>query len=336
MTNGKSGLLAALLGLATLALMAPLPAGAAPPAAASAAAPVFPIGSRIGLVPPAGMTRSKTFLGFVDLDANAGVVVNALPAAASADLKKSLSDEVLKKQGITVDKRETLPLAIGKGDLVIGTQAAPDKTAYRKWLLLVPRDDFAVTVTVQAPASDKTYSDAVVHAALATLTLRDSVPESEFLSLLPFTVGDLAGFRVGNIIPGRALLLVDAPEYPHLIAKGGLPEFEFDGRFIANAVPSSPNDPQERASLARDAFRTIEGLKEIQVTMAEPVRIDNQEGFETVASAKDVNSGTGLMVIQWLRFGGGATLQMIGISRAAIWDRELSRLRSIRDSIAFR
>jgi hypothetical protein len=64
------------------------------------------------------------------------------------------------------------------------------------------------------------------------------------------------------------------------------------------------------------------------------VRIDSQEGFETVASAKDDSTGAKLIVVQWLRFG-GESLQMIGISRADIWDTELSRMRAMRDSIGF-
>jgi len=39
------------------------------------------------------------------------------------------------------------------------------------------------------------------------------------------------------------------------------------------------------------------------------------------------------MVVQWLRFGRGSFLQMVGISRAAIWEDELSRLRTMRASI---
>jgi hypothetical protein len=39
------------------------------------------------------------------------------------------------------------------------------------------------------------------------------------------------------------------------------------------------------------------------------------------------------MVVQWLRFGDVNSLQMVGVSRAEIWDTELSRLRTMRDSI---
>lgn len=312
-------------------IMFAIPAwGAAP------AAPVFPPGSRLGLVPPPGMVVSKTFPGFVDVKANAGIVISVFPAGAYAEMKKSFTDDALKKQGVTLEKRQSLQLSIGTGDLVVGTQLGPDKVRYRKWLLLMPVGDFAVTVTAQAPVSAKAYSDAVVRAALATLTARANVPKSEFLSLLPFTVGDMAGFQIANVIPERALLLVDAPAYPHMIATQGLPEYEFDARAIIAVVPGAPSTTDGRINYARLAFGSIGGIKDVQLTMSEPVRINDQEGFETVAHAKDASNGSDLMVVQWLRFGSDASLQIVGISRAAIWDRELSRLRAIRDSIAFR
>ena len=70
--------------------------------------------------------------------------------------------------------------------------------------------------------------------------------------------------------------------------------------------------------------------------MSEPVRIADQYGFETVALAQVAGTGAKLMVVQWLRFGAGASLQMVGIARAGAWPRELPRLRAIRDSIRFK
>jgi hypothetical protein len=39
------------------------------------------------------------------------------------------------------------------------------------------------------------------------------------------------------------------------------------------------------------------------------------------------------MVVQWLRFGGGGYLQMIGVARADTWTATLARLRTVRDSV---
>jgi hypothetical protein len=303
---------------------------------ARADGPVFPTGSYIGLVPPPGMTPAKTFAGFIDEEKHAGILVGTLPLGAYEDMEKTLTDDALKKQGVTTEKRESLQLGIGKAILVIGTETGADKTKYRKWLLLSKTNDFTAVVTVQEPAQGDAYPDSVVRAALATLTERGTVPDAEFLSLLPFTIGDLAGFKVASVIPGRALLLIDPPKEPNVSAPQDSPGHEFDVRFTIALAPGGPANGEERANFARIAFGSIAGIKDIRITMSEPVRIESQQGFEIVAQAKDATTNTDLMVLQWLRFGSGQFLQMVGISRAEAWSRELARLRIIRDGVAFK
>lgn len=301
---------------------------------AHAAEPIFPTGSRVGLVPPPGMTASKTFPGFVDTDNKAAILITALPEGAYAEMEKTLAPDALKKQGITAEKRETLQLGIGNAVLITGTQVAPDKTIYRKWLLLADAHEVTAVVSVQVPQEQsKGYTDAAVRAVFNTLALRNNVPDTELLEMLPFKVGDMAGFRIANVIPGRALLLIDRPDYPHMVVTQGLPEYLYDARCTIVAVPGSSSDKEARVNFARAAFASIGGIKDVQITMAEPVRLDHQDGFETVAHAKDAASGADLMVVQWLRFGGGRSLQMVGIARAAIWEDELARLRNMRASI---
>lgn len=295
---------------------------------AQADEPVFPPGSNIGLVPPPGMTVAKTFPGFIDSDKNSGILVGMLPVTAYDDMEKTLADDALKKQGLTVEKREPLQINVGKGVLVIGTEIGADKTKYRKWLTLVKTSNFTAVVTVQEPAESNAYPDSVVRAALASIAERQSVPDAELLSLLPFTIGDLAGFKVAKVIPGRALILVDPPKEPHPYD---------DARFVIAAAPGGgPTTDEERANFARFSFNSIPGIKDIHFTMSEPIRINSQQGFETVAQAKDANIDADIIVVQWLRFGTGEFLQMVGICRAEVWSSELSRLRGVRDSVAFK
>jgi hypothetical protein len=302
----------------------------APPA--RAADPVYPLGSRIGLVPPTGMVPSKSFEGFEDVDKGAAILITALPAAAYADMEKAAVPELLKKGGITVEKREPLQLKFGKGFLIVGTQVA-DKTHFRKWVLVAAADDLTALVSVQVPEQATAYPDTAVRAALATLSLRATVPDAERLSLLPFTVGDLSGFHVEDVLPGRALLLTDAPNGPDQGAPKDMPEQNFGARLLISAMAGGPAEADDRAHFARLAFDTIGGVKNVQITMSEPLRIGGQPGFQTMAQAKAVSTDANVMVVQWLRFGTSGFLQMIGVSRAEAWTSVLSRLRAVRDSI---
>jgi hypothetical protein len=291
---------------------------------ASAADPIFPIASAVGLVPPNGMVTSKNFPGFEDVNNDSVIVLAAPPLAAYDTVKKTLESDVLKKQGITVEKREDLSFSFGTGTLVVG-KAEADKKLYGKWLVAATARLFTVLVNVQAPEKSTLYTDAVIRAALATLAVRDTIPDAEKLSLLPFTIGDLAGFTIQNVIAGRAVLLGDTTDPDSMK--------DLKPHLFIGAFPGGPTQPDDRAEFARAAFSQIVGIEDVHINFSEPLRIGNQSGFQTVAQAKDARSGGDIMVAQWLRFGGGSFLQMIGIATADTWPTAQTRLRAVRDSI---
>jgi hypothetical protein len=319
-----------------LAVMLALPA--------LAADPVFPTGSRFGIVPPVGMVRSQNFMGFEDPQKNAAILFTTLPAQAYDSLDKSMVPEAMKKEGIDIDKREPIQLSFGKGFILSGTQTT-NKARYRKWLLVAAAGNTTALVTIQVPDQDPAYTEKTLRDAIATIAMRDSVPDAEQLSLLPFVIGNLAGFHVDEVLPGRALMLVDKSADANSgsdPAKGQSQDSGKDqskdaptlnARLFIAAMGGGPAEPADRDNFARTTFQQIVGIKDVQVQDAEPLRIGSQPGFETLAKAKDSQSGTDVMVVQWLRFGTAGFLQMIGIARADSWPTVFNRLRTVRDSI---
>lgn len=294
---------------------------------AAAADVVYPPGSRIGLVPPQGMVTSKNFFGYEDAENNAAIIVLALPPQAFADLDKSVTADALKQQGLTFETREEMPLSTGKAFLVVGHHEV-ENTTIRKWILVAASSGLTALVTAQIPEAAKAlYPDAAIRAALATLAIRNTVPAEEQLSLLPFKVGELAGFRVSGIVPGRAVMLGDAAaDAPGM---GTITEPHI---FVAIS-PGGPVQTSDRDTFARDVFATIPNLRDVRITTSEPLRMGGQQGYQIVADAKDPTGAAGLMVVQWLRFGGGAYLQMVGIARTEAWKDAYPRFRSVRDGI---
>jgi hypothetical protein len=55
-----------------------------------------------------------------------------------------------------------------------------------------------------------------------------------------------------------------------------------------------------------------------------------------VATAKDARTGADVTVVQWLRFGGGAYLHMIGVAPTDAWVASYARFRQVRDGIEAR
>jgi hypothetical protein len=312
---------------------------------ARAADPVFPVGSRIGLVPPQGMVPSKNFQGFEDVENTAAILLATFPAEAFAQLDSSLVPEALKKQGLDIENREPFAAIAGKGFLLSGKQATP-KGPIRKLMLVVPAGDVTALVNVQLPEQDTSYTDKAIRDALATLVVRASVPDAERLSLVPFTVGDLAGFRIDEVLPGRALMLTDMTADHGSSDKGAgssdkasadkttdANKHDANARFLIAALTGGPNEAKDRDDFARVTFDQIGGINNVQIQDAESLRINGQAGYETLANAKDPESGGDLKVVQWLRFGSGGYIQMIGVVHAASWPETFTRMRTLRDSI---
>src|SRR5579862_9161005 len=108
----------ATMALATVALLA---------APARAADPAFPLASHVGLVAPGGMQMSQAFRGFENRDASASIIIIEIPPQAYAGVEKQLTDEALKKEGMTEEKREAVTLKDGTGVLLSGTQETDKK-----------------------------------------------------------------------------------------------------------------------------------------------------------------------------------------------------------------
>ena len=154
-----------------------------------------------------------------------------------------------------------------------------------------------------------------MRAALATLAVRASVPQDEELGLLPFAIGDLAGFKVvvmmmmmGRVGGGGASHdsgrraarscrqrgqtggTTAAPAAPAGrrapdAAKGtasparGTAAGGLDARLLIAVVPGGPSQLDDHANFAREMFNEIGGITDIHVSMSEPLRIGGQPGF---------------------------------------------------------
>jgi hypothetical protein len=310
-------------------------------AAAGAAEVTYPPGSRVGLIPPPGLRVSPSFPGFEDREKNVAILLTVLPPEAYAEFEKSDSAEALKRQGAILEKRETLTLPGGQALLVIGrddespkeTPKEPPKETVkeaskppiksRTWLLVASNRDLTVLVTARIPdAAQDAYPEAAIRAALASLAVRDEVPVEEQLGLLPFKVGELAGFKVGGVLAGRAIMLTDA---------GGGKSIEPQIR--VTLLPGTSADLSGREDLARKIFGSIPGLKDVRISESQALRMGGQPGHEIMASAKEAETGAALNLVQWLRFGGGASLHLVGVAPAAGWTQAYARFRMVRDGI---
>ena len=293
-------------------------------APARAADPVFPPGARIGIAPPGQMMPSRSFSGFEDRALGSVILTIELPAAAYAELEKSMTIDMLAKQGLVVEKREPFVIGNGKAVLMSGRQESGGNR-FRKWILLAAASDLTAIVTVQIPeGAAKSYPDAAVKSALATLSVRIT-PVSEQMELLSFRLDELAGFRIARVTPPNALLLIDGPQDDVDNSK--------QSHLVVAVGPGGPEQAGDRGEFARQAMSAVPGFKEMRITSAEPMRLGGQQAYEVRADAKNAKTDTPVTIVQWLRFGSGGFVRMVGVAPKDVWSEAFPRFRAIRDGV---
>lgn len=292
--------------------------------AVQAAEAVFPLGSRIGLVPPAGMVPSTTFQGFEDRDRNVALLLSELPPDAFQAMEKAFTVDALKAKGVEAERREDVAIKDGQGFIVVAHQDAGGMSL-RKWALIAATSELTAIVTLQVPdAAAETYPDAACRAALASLAVR-KVPQQEQLTLLPYELRDLAGFRLVRALPDGTALLTEGPKD----AVGTT-----DQPYMLIAIPpAAPPQPAEREAFARRLLAATPGVKEIRIVRSEPLRIGGQPGYEVLAEAKEEASSAAVTLVQWMRFGPGRFLHIFGMARSDAWPALFTRMRAVRDGI---
>jgi hypothetical protein len=300
------------------------------PVPASAADPVFPVGSRMGFVPPPGFVASKRFPGFENPDSRSSIVMATLPPQAYANLEASMATEALKKQGITEDKRETLTLASGKAVLVMGNEQENGQK-FRKWILLAQLPEGAALVAVLVPESAlKAYPDNVIRASLSTLAVRATVPLDEQIALVPFKLTDLSGLRPVRVLGNTGVVLTDGAK--------DTPTPSDQPMFAVMIGQGGPEQATDRANFARNLFSGLADVKDLHIINGSGDMLRLGGGtlvtHELQAEAKEAFTDTPMKLVQWVRFGPGTFIRMLGIARADQWPAAFPHFRAVRDGIA--
>jgi len=294
--------------------------------AAFATEPAFPPGSRVGLVPPARMEPSQGVQGFEDRSTGASIFVTEMSLHAYPDIEKEFSAAELKASGMEEERRDDVTLKDGPGFIVVVHQQVAGQSL-RKWALVARLRDLTAVVLILLPETARAaYTDATLREALATVTVRASIPAEQQLALLPYRIGDLGGFQLVRARPDGIALLTYGPN-PAAAAE--------EQPFFLIAMPNrqAPNAGQ-RESFARQLLASAWDFKGARNLRVESIKIAGDPGHEIIGEITSSKTGVELNVVQWLRFGGsGSYLQMLGVGRREAWDVVLPHMRAVRDGI---
>lgn len=290
----------------------------------AAAEVVYPPGLRVGLEPPGDAKVSTRISGFDDLDRKVAIGILDLPGGAFSQIEGSMFGA--NQSGLQDVKREAFPFENGMAFLLSG-RAQQDGVTLHKWFFLATTSvgskvqNLTALINVEVPESARAiYTDEVIRKALSTVTFRP-MPVQEQLGLLPFKLGDMAGFRVVQVLQEGGVILIDGPgddvnRQPYMIVSVGR---------------GSPSEPDARARFARDLIASAP-VRDLSVQSAEPMRVGGFPGHEIRATAKSLNGET-ISLVQWLRFGSGGFMRVIGVAGTDQWDTLFPRFRAVRDGV---
>jgi hypothetical protein len=291
-------------------------------ASALAADAVFPPGARVGMTPLVGLVAAKTFPGFTTEDQTVRVLVAELPAAAYGEVMNTFKTNPAMANGAKPESLET-----GAGMAYYTAETVKNASGvFRHYSMILSGGAFSGYVDVQVPENaTKIYSDDAVRQMFASAVIRKEVPIDEQLALMPFKVSALGDFKnVRALGATGALLLADGDE-----AAG----FEAAPFMVIGLMAAGPTQAEDRARFAEQAARSIPGMHTGRITMSEPVRIDGMAGYETRIDATSGRDETPVTLVQWLRFGGGGSLRIIGSAPRDQWEKAFPRFRAVRDGI---
>jgi hypothetical protein len=291
---------------------------------ALAADPVYPSGTRVGLVPLVGLAPAKTFVGFETEDQGVKVLVTELPAAAYGEVESAFKANPEGSGGV---KPESLETAAGSKAYYTAENARDGASNVRRYSMIFPGGTFSGYIAVQVPENaSKIYTDDAVRMMFASAVVRKEVPVEEQLSLMPFKISELSDFKnVRTLAPRAALILADRDE------EAG---FEAAPFMVIGVIGSAPAQPDDRGRFAQQAATQIPGVRDARITMSEPIRIDGAAGYETRIDATSGKDNTPVTVVQWLRFGtSSSSLRIIASAPRDDWAKAFPRFRAVRDGI---
>jgi hypothetical protein len=249
-------------------------------------------------------------------------LVTELPAQAYGEVKSAFTANPAGAGGI---KPESIETSAGLAYYTVET-AKDGATSLRRYSMILSGGTFSGYVAVQIPENaTKIYSDDAVRRMFGSAVIRKEVPVAEQLGLLPFKFSELASFKnVRTLAPGAAVILADGDETTG---------FEPAPFMIVGIVGATPPEPDNRARFAQQAATQIPGVRDARITMAEPIRIDGMPAYETRIDGVSGKDNTSVTVVQWLRFGSGSTLRIVGSAPRDQWSAAFPRFRAVRDGI---
>ncbi len=256
----------------------------------------------LSIQPPEGFEKATTFHGVQQLQTEASIMISEIPGPFS-EVIQGFTSEQLEARGIRLLTKQWL--IEDQKVLMQVSQKTSSRGHFRKWLLAFSDQQNKtklVVATFPEDASEK-LSESLKKAVLSA----SLIPQSFAISTLPF-----------SITPSSELVEVQevqAAGKVRLFSKDGVlktPAPEDPLFIVAPSLGDVPIYDPEAFALHR--LGQVSQLQTIEVEKIQAISINNQDGFEIIATAKDRQSQAPLRIYQAMLFPEkGGYVVMIGM-----------------------
>jgi hypothetical protein len=286
------------------------------------AAPVFPPGSRIGLVPADDMEFSWRSGLFENPSKYASVRMAEMRPEDYPIIERSIMNPDEAVFRVIFRERTT----IGGYPAVLATVNQRSRGGFllRKWLLAVREPTLTMYIVVQSIESPEGYTDAAIRRMLNSVVSRPIVPIEAEMAVLPFQIGDRAGFRPVRMDVHQLVMTEGLSDDLHLFEQPVM---------TASFVSMRPPNSAETQDFAVKLLRADPGLKGVAIEQTQPFQPRGRARHEIVARAKDAASGKPLIVLQTLEFDLNGILRIKSVTRPGDRETHLPRFRTLANGI---
>jgi hypothetical protein len=265
----------------------------------------------ISLQAPAGFEKATAFYGFQQPETQSSILLSAIPGPFS-ELMDRLTAQQLKTQGVRLLSKQSV---MDDKVLIHGAQKVNGQT-FLKWIVLFKdAQGQAKVVMATFPKAQAHRLSAPLKEAVLSVALLPADADPQAKTNLPF-----------SITPSPQLA-----EVTELRGAGVMQIFSKDGVWSSKPAPEEPVlivAPSlgpviiaDREMFARHRLMQYPQLESVAVESVNAIALDQQQGFEIIATAIDRDSQTPLRIYQVMLFpeAGGyvVIVGMVGLDGAA-------------------
>jgi hypothetical protein len=270
----------------------------------------------VKLMRPAGFDDAENFHGFQQPSTQSSVMVVMIPGPY-AETTRGFTADQFKTRGMTLRSKETIEIN-GMAGLLLSVKQNGYGTEFAKWIVALGDESETTLVTATFPESEETnLSDALRAVVLSTKSDdapaptpgTDSVFAIDASAKLKLTrgIGKMLSYSKDGTIP------TESPQDPIFIA--------------APSLSGIPIDNKRQFAVQR-LFQTAH-TRITSVTSNTAITIDALEGYEIVADAEDVDSGTALKVYQVILYDEESYFLMQGLVGVKLADEYLPEFKAM-------